>query len=195
MNDLQRAQAMVPQGGVVLENRFGTAPGLIVRNDRTVAILLPGPPGELRPMWEKRALPWLRDHFTARLKPVHEATLRVLGLGETGVQMRVEKDILALGPIEVGYCARPGEADLRLIAPNEELLQQAAALAREKLGAHIYAEGARKPWSRPSCASLAPPAKPLQPPSRAPASMVASRITNVPRQLGNFPLRLGDLCQ
>ena len=51
MNDLQRSQAMVPEGGVVLENNHGTAPGLVVENDKTVAILLPGPPRELRPMW------------------------------------------------------------------------------------------------------------------------------------------------
>ena len=43
MNDLQRSQAMVPEGGVILENANGTAPGLIVENDRTVAVLLPGP--------------------------------------------------------------------------------------------------------------------------------------------------------
>src|SRR5277367_2925021 len=51
MNDLQRPQAMVPEGGVVLENPNGTAPGLIIENDKTLAVLLPGPPGELRPMW------------------------------------------------------------------------------------------------------------------------------------------------
>ena len=40
----QRVQAMVPEGGVVLENPNGTAPGLIVENDRTVAVLLPDRP-------------------------------------------------------------------------------------------------------------------------------------------------------
>src|ERR1700727_3131053 len=55
MNDLQRPQAMVPEGGVVLDNPNGTAPGLIVENAKTVAILLPGPPRELRPMWENEA--------------------------------------------------------------------------------------------------------------------------------------------
>src|SRR5271170_7938495 len=44
MNDLQRPQAMVPEGGVVLENPSGTAPGLIIENGKNVAVLLPGPP-------------------------------------------------------------------------------------------------------------------------------------------------------
>ena len=56
---------MVPEGGVVLENKNGTAPGLIIQNEKTVAVLLPGPPGELRPMWTKEALPWLRKNFAA----------------------------------------------------------------------------------------------------------------------------------
>jgi nicotinamide-nucleotide amidase len=141
MNDLQRPQAMVPEGGVVLENGNGTAPGLIVENDKTVAILLPGPPRELRPMWTDSALPWLRKRFADKLGPIHEVTLRILGLGETKVQMLVEDEVRALGPIEVGYCARSGEVDLRLIAATEELVQKAALLARSKLSDAIYAEG------------------------------------------------------
>jgi nicotinamide-nucleotide amidase len=141
MNDLQRPQAMVPEGGTVLENANGTAPGLIVENDKTVAILLPGPPRELRPMWNDSALPWLRKKFADQLGPVHEVTLRILGIGETKVQMLVEDDVLALGPVEVGYCARSGEVDLRLIAPDAALVQKAADLARSRLSESIYAEG------------------------------------------------------
>jgi len=142
MNELQRPQAMVPEGGVVLDNASGTAPGLIVANEKTVAILLPGPPRELRPMWENEALPWLRQRFADRLPPIYEVNLRTLGLGETKVQLLVEADIKALGPVEVGYCARPGaEVDLRLISPDENLTRQAGALARAKLADVIYAEG------------------------------------------------------
>jgi nicotinamide-nucleotide amidase len=141
INDLQRPQAMVPEGGVVLDNPRGTAPGLIIENDKTVAVLLPGPPGELRPMWTNEALPWLRKKFAGQLPPTYERTLRILGIGETRVQMLVEDDVKALGQIEVGYCARPGEVDLRLIAANEKLAEQAAVLAREKLGNEVYAEG------------------------------------------------------
>jgi nicotinamide-nucleotide amidase len=92
-------------------------------------------------MWTDSALPWLRKRFADKLGPVHEVTLRILGLGETKVQMLVEDEVRALGPIEVGYCARSGEVDLRLIAPEETLVQKAAALARSKLSDAIYAEG------------------------------------------------------
>jgi nicotinamide-nucleotide amidase len=140
MNDLQKNQAMVPEGGVVLENKNGTAPGLIIRNDKTVAVLLPGPPRELRPMWEEEALPWLRKHFAVLVPPTHEVSLRILGVGESRVQILLEDAIHALGSIEIGYCARPGEVDLRLISGDSDLLQRAADLARKKLGDAVYAE-------------------------------------------------------
>jgi nicotinamide-nucleotide amidase len=179
MNDLQRAQAMVPRGGVVLENHFGTAPGLIVRNDKTVAFLLPGPPNELRPMWEKQALPWLREHFAARLTPMHEVSLRLLGIGETRVQIEVEKELLAMGPVEIGYCARPGEVDLRLLAADDALLNRAADFARGKLGEFLYAEGAEtleQVVVRQACAK----GKTIATAESCTGGMVASRITNVP---------------
>jgi len=178
MNDLQRPQAMVPEGGVVLENANGTAPGLIVENGTTVAVLLPGPPGEVRPMWNDEALPWLRKRFADRLAPVHEVTLRILGMGETRVQILVEDEAKALGPVEVGYCARPGEVDLRLIGPEENLVRKAAALARAKLGDVIYAEGTET--MEQVVVRLARAAgKTVATAESCTGGLVASRITNV----------------
>ncbi|HEV3271145.1 MAG TPA: competence/damage-inducible protein A [Candidatus Methylacidiphilales bacterium] len=178
MNDLQRPQAMVPEGGVALDNPAGTAPGLILENETTVAVLLPGPPGELRPMWENEALPWLRKKFARALAPVHEATLRILGLGETRVQILVENEVRALGPVEIGYCARPGEVDLRLIASDPNLIERAAALAREKLRDAIYAVGDET--MEQVVVRLARAAgKTVATAESCTGGLVASRITNV----------------
>jgi nicotinamide-nucleotide amidase len=178
MNDLQRAQAMVPEGGVVLPNANGTAPGLVVENDKVVAVLLPGPPNELRPMWEKEALPWLRKRFESSLGTVHEVNLRVLGLGETKVQILLEDKLKALGPIEVGYCARPGEMDLRLIAADEKLLQQAAKLSRETLGDAVYAEG-NETMDQAIVRLLKAAGKTVATAESCTGGAVASRITDV----------------
>lgn len=179
MNDLQKSQAMVPEGGVVLENINGTAPGLIVENDRTVAVLLPGPPSELRPTWETQALPWLRQKFAHRLSPVHEVQLRLLGMGETRAQILVEDAVKALGPVEVGYCARPGEVDLRFIASDRDLAQAAAKLARERIGDVIYAEGPET--MEQAVVRLARAAgKTIATAESCTGGLVASRITNVP---------------
>jgi nicotinamide-nucleotide amidase len=179
MNDLQRPQAMVPEGGVALDNPTGTAPGLILENEKTVAVLLPGPPGELRPMWENEALPWLRKRYAHALAPVNEATLHILGLGETRVQILVENEVKALGPVEIGYCARPGEVDLRLIAPDKNLVRKAAALARGKLGDAIYAEDGET--MEQAVVRLArATGKSVATAESCTGGLVASRITNVP---------------
>ncbi len=50
--EINRRQAMVPQGAVVLPNKNGTAPGLWIEHERKLIVLLPGPPRELKPMFE-----------------------------------------------------------------------------------------------------------------------------------------------
>jgi nicotinamide-nucleotide amidase len=185
LNEMQRRQAMVPEGGVVLPNPNGTAPGFVVANDKTVAVVLPGPPRELRPMWENSAIPWLRDHFAGRLTLVHEVTLRLIGTGESKVQPLIEPDVHAFDPIEVGYCARPGEVDLRLIAPDEAHLQKAAALARERLAAHIYTEGTET--MEEVVVRLARAARKMVATAEScTGGAVASRITDVPHSSEMF---------
>ena len=185
VTDMQRQQAMVPEGGTVLSNPNGTAPGFIVENDKTVAIVLPGPPRELRPMWTDTALPWLRKRFADHLPPVHEVTLRLIGTGESKVQPLIEPDVHAFDPIEVGYCARPGEVDLRLIAPDEARLAKAVALARERLAAHIYAEGAET--MEQVVVRLAREARKMVATAEScTGGEVASRITDVPHSSEMF---------
>jgi nicotinamide-nucleotide amidase len=185
VTDMQRQQAMVPEGGVVLPNPNGTAPGFIIENDKTVAIVLPGPPRELRPMWNDTAVRWLRKRFADRLPPVHEVTLRLIGTGESKVQPLIEPDVHAFDPIEVGYCARPGEVDLRLIAPDEARLAKAAALARERLAAHIYAEGTET--MEQAVVRLARAARKMVATAEScTGGEVASRITDVPHSSEMF---------
>ena len=55
-------QALVPQGALVLDNHNGTAPGLIIEKDGKTAVLLPGPPMEMKPMFEEEVFPYLRKN-------------------------------------------------------------------------------------------------------------------------------------
>ena len=52
-------QAMAPRGARVLQNDSGTAPGFVIEQGDHTAILLPGPPIELEPMWRDRVEPYL----------------------------------------------------------------------------------------------------------------------------------------
>jgi nicotinamide-nucleotide amidase len=146
-------QAMVPDGAVVLPNPFGTAPGLLIQVEpnpfrepgrRSVLILLPGPPRELRPMFRDQVMPLLQKNF-----PLKEAfvcrTLKTTGVGESRVEERVAaplQRLVAVG-LELGYCARVGEVDVRLVARGREastMVGEAETVVRDRLGPAIFGQ-------------------------------------------------------
>lgn len=121
-----RIQATVPEGAVIVANRNGTAPGLIMEVDgsrfgstraKVWLVMLPGPPRELRPMFRDQVLPWLKEaHPLAQPYTAH--TLKTTGLGESAAQELIAPalvDLVQQG-LEIGYCARTGEVDLRFAA-------------------------------------------------------------------------------
>jgi len=145
-------QAGVPAGARVLPNRHGTAPGLAIeinpnpfRQDKRQSwlILLPGPPRELRPMFSESVLPLLLKEFPPA-RPFVCRTLRTTGLGESAVEEKIAGPLQPLLPegLELGYCARVGEVDVRLVARGEKaaaIVSQAEVIIRPLLGSLIFA--------------------------------------------------------
>lgn len=135
-------QAQVPVGATVLRNDHGTAPGLALPTPRGWLILLPGPPRELRPMFTQSVAPLLAEKLPPE-NPVTIRTLKTIGIGETTVEQSIAPALaewIAVG-LEIGYCARAGEVDVRLTASGEgaaDSIAQAEAVVREKLGPQIY---------------------------------------------------------
>jgi nicotinamide-nucleotide amidase len=140
LTDRVARQADVPEGATVLPNDHGRAPGLYLAADtakkRPHLFLLPGPPRELHPMFRESVLPILR-----RIAPARGATdcrmFRIAGMGESLVEEAVGAQLLELPGLELGYCARPGEMDLRLIG-EAAVLDRAERIVLEKLGAAIF---------------------------------------------------------
>ena len=131
-----KVQAMVPEGAQVLHNQNGTAPGLAIeinpnsfRQDArsTLLVMLPGPPRELRPMFREQVLPLLAKFFPRQAGFVCR-TLRTTGLGESFVEEKIAGKLkhLAPGKIELGYCARVGEVDVRIVARGNDAETHAA---------------------------------------------------------------------
>lgn len=79
-------QAMVPDGAVILDNKNGTAPGLIVEVEGKTAILLPGPPKEVEPMFAESVLPYLERFSDEKL---YSKDLRFFGIGESSLEITV----------------------------------------------------------------------------------------------------------
>ena len=153
MPDRARVQAQVPEGATVLANPHGTAPGLAMevrpnafRTDGTASwlIMLPGPPRELKPMFTDTVAPLL-----ARAFPREEAfvcrTFRTSGIPESGVEALVDGPLRALvtSGLDLGYCARMGQVDVRLAARGEagaSLVREAAHIVAGLLGNSVYGQ-------------------------------------------------------
>lgn len=138
--EMVRVQAYAPAGAELLPNPYGTAPGLWIEEGEKRLVCLPGPPGELRPMVEAEVMPrlrrWVPEGMAWRRK-----IFRIQGLGESAVQDRIEEKLRAEVPgVEIGYCARSGEVDLRLSSRDGGLVERGAALVRGEFGEAIYAE-------------------------------------------------------
>jgi len=151
MPERTRVQAMVPEGATVLVNPHGTAPGLVMevrpspfRADGKPSwlIMLPGPPRELRPMFADSVVPLLRRVLPLKSNFVC-CTLKTTGIGESVVQEKISGPLRRWveAGLDLGYCARPGQVDVRLAAQGddaEQHVREAEAVVRKLLGPQIY---------------------------------------------------------
>jgi nicotinamide-nucleotide amidase len=192
MPERTRVQALVPEGAQVLANPNGTAPGLALhvapnpfREDARPSwlILLPGPPRELHPMFADAVVPLLRRELPP--PPTFACcTLRATGIGESQVEEKVSgalKGLVEAG-LEPGYCARPGEVDVRLAARGveaERLIREAESLVRRQLGRYIYATGEEE-LEAVIITSLAERRQTLAVAESCTGGCLAHRLTNVP---------------
>ena len=133
-------QAQVPRGAQVLSNENGSAPGLYLAANLNGSVtphlfLLPGPPRELQPMFGQAVVPLLRQ-IVRQEETVACRTYRIVGMGESYVEEAIGEELLAISGLELGYCARMGEVDLRVIG-SAAILEQADAVVRSKLAPSI----------------------------------------------------------
>lgn len=137
MNPHTHRQVMVPAGATVLHNGSGTAPGLyfpplpVAGAEGALSphiILLPGPPRELKPMFTEQVVPILRS-ITGQTSALEMKGFKLSSIGETQVSTTVEAPLLAIGDIELGYCARPGEVIVRVIGTREQLARAETIIA------------------------------------------------------------------
>jgi len=134
-------QADVPAGAQVLSNENGSAPGFYLKaniNPRIASphvFVLPGPPRELHPMFSKFAIPILRSIVPS--SAIEKRVFKLAGVGESVVEEAIGEKVLAIQGIELGYCARPGEVDVRIIG-QARAIEQADGIIRSTLGPSIF---------------------------------------------------------
>lgn len=185
-------QAQVPQGALVLPNPNGTAPGLAIKIDDGKwrmenrggqwLIMLPGPPRELRPMFTDTVAPLLQRELPPQIFVCR--TIRTAGVGESALAEQIEAPLqpfVALG-LELGYCARPGQVDVRLAARTaeaEKIVGEAWRIVQSVFAKNIFAQDdddieavlVRELTTRKQTLALA---------ESCTGGCIAHRITNVP---------------
>jgi len=151
MPEINRRQAMVPQGAEIVPNPHGTAPGLWMTHGDKVLLLLPGPPRELEPMMKAVARERLEPRAgTTRL---FSGMVRVAGQSESHAEQLAqpvyERWRAAGEAIEVTTLAAPGSIDFHVTvragtrAAGERAVADALAVLCEAFGEHAYARDER----------------------------------------------------
>ncbi|PYL55214.1 MAG: competence/damage-inducible protein A [Verrucomicrobia bacterium] len=138
-------QAQVPDGAQILPNENGSASGLYLKAKINPKIqsphifLLPGPPRELQPMFCESVMSILRS--IVKEPPRFERRFyKIAVMGESVIEEKIGEKILAIPGIELGYCARPGEVDVRIIG-ERAALDTADQVVRVQLGDSIFTAG------------------------------------------------------
>ncbi len=134
-------QAYLPEGCIIVRNRNGTAPGCIMEDNGKIIVMLPGPPSEMKPMFEETVMPYFAAKSDYRLE---SRFLRIFGIGESAVEdMLLDLIEKQTNPTIAPY-AKDGEVTLRITArydkscPNEDLIGPVEDEIRRRLRDAVY---------------------------------------------------------
>ena len=145
MTENNKKQAMIPEGGIVLANHNGTAPGVVIEDPagapvKTV-IMLPGPPREVRSIWEEEVEPYLAGRTN---EVIVSHTVKLFGIGESTMDAMLHDYLVSHTNPTVAPYAKDGECFLR-ITGKAESREAAEALCApvvkevaQRLEKHVY---------------------------------------------------------
>jgi len=127
MVEINRRQAYIVEGAEVLANDRGTAPGQWIEQNSTVLMLLPGPPNELKSMFEKRCLPRLQKLLPPQV--IRTLMLRVVGMPESDLDQLIAPVYLRYPNLATTILAVSGEIHIHLRARSSDASQAEALIA------------------------------------------------------------------
>jgi len=144
MGESNVKQAKMPESCVILVNNNGTAPGCIIDENGKTMVLMPGPPKEMKAMFEESVVPYLQKFIDGKLV---SKILRFAGIGESAMA-EIVSDLIdnGINPTVAPY-AKEFECILRITAKAttekgaEELIEPVEEEIRKRLGKYIYGTG------------------------------------------------------
>jgi len=137
-------QAMIPKGAHILTNDVGTAPGIVVEtNTGKLIILLPGPPNEMKHVFNLQMMPYLEKHFKQQ-GIIHSKVLHLRGMGESTIATKLDDIIVGQTNPTIAIYARKGEIIIRITAKSTSLSEAQSLIVemekqvRERLNKFIF---------------------------------------------------------
>lgn len=106
-------QAYLPENSIIIINNNGTAPGCIIEEGTKVVIMLPGPPSEMKPMFEDTVMPYFKAKLSYKIE---SRFLRIFGIGESSLEERLLDMIENQTNPTIAPYAKDGEVTLRITA-------------------------------------------------------------------------------
>ena len=176
-------QAEVPAGAQVLRNENGSASGLYLKANINPVIrsphvfVLPGPPRELQPMFRAFVTPILRSIVQVPAS-IERRLFRIACLGESTIEQTIGDKVLAIPGIELGYCARPGEVDVRIVG-EPDAVARADVIIKNGLGLSIFSTN-EETLEEVIVKLLTSRKETLAIAESCTGGLLANRITNVP---------------
>jgi len=143
MTENNKKQATLPRGAQAIENPNGTAPGILVEDERGIIISMPGVPHELKPMTEDFVLPYLKEKF-GLAGVLRSRVLKVAGMGESRVDEAIGDIIRGQENPTVGVLASPDVVRIRITARADDpesaarMIEPVEAGILERLPGRVY---------------------------------------------------------
>ena len=177
-------QALVPEGAIVIDNLNGTAPGLILEDKERgkAAILIPGPPNEMKPMFEEYIVPYLQKN---QPEIIVSQMVKISGIGESQVAEEIQDLIESQTNPTIAPYAKTGEVHLRVTASAEnekackKLIKPVVKELKKRFGENIFATDESKTLEEAVIDLLKEKDLKLSLAESLTGGMIAQRIVNV----------------
>ena len=186
-------QSLVPQGATVLENDWGTAPGLWLRGEKGSAVLLPGVPSEMKMIFRERVLPVLLEEGGEHPCGV---VLRFYGISESRLDEALSDLTDRFEGTVIAPYAGDGEVALHItsFADTKEKAEETCKIAKEsilaRVGAYCYGEGETTSLEEVLVRKALSLDMKIATAESCTGGLVSSRITSIPGSSAMFSLGL-----
>lgn len=176
-------QAMLPEGAKVLDNDHGTAPGVVLEKEGRRMILLPGPPGELIPMFREKVRPYLSS---MQEEQMYSCMVKICSVGESRAETMVADLLDGQSNPTIAPYAKTGEVHFRITArastkeEADRLMEPVISEMKKRFGDRIYTMDENETLEEVVIGLLAKQDLTITTVESCTGGLLAGRLVNVP---------------